>query len=466
VPDPDGRTLHAVTSLWAATPLEERLAFVARLRKRIIRSERELCDAVRADVGKERFECLTGDIAPLLASCRWIERNAARVLGNKSLSSPPFWLRGVRVRVSREPLGRVAIIATWNYPLQLLGIQLAEALACGNTIVVKPSERSPQSQRLLLEIAAACGLPDGTLTWTDATRDDGSRLLAGERFDHVIFTGSTDVGRTIAHRLAGSLTPCTLELSGRDSAIVLDDADPALAAGSIWAAVCMNAGQSCIAPRRALVHASIYDSFVRQLTLLAKKAQPRPLIDAAAALSCAAQVREAIEMGGFDAAGPSPGSPSPAGIYPPPVGASMRPTAVIDCPRTSLLAEGRHFGPALAVLKVESVEQALEIHRESGQHLATSIFTTSTRRAVRLARVVGATSVTVNDCILPTAHPQASIGGRRDSGVGLSRGEEGLLAMTRPMYLSVSKGLARRSLSVPPPFVVNLLARSLRWVYG
>lgn len=443
-------------SLWATTPLAERLDWVASFRRRVARAERDLCDAVRQDTGKERFECLTGDIAPLLASCRWVERNAARLLAPHRLGSAPFWMSGTRIRVLREPVGRVAIIATWNYPLQLLGIQLVHALAAGNTVRVKPSERSPRSQRMLLEMAAA-DLPEGTLEWTGPERDEGPRLLAGERFDHVVFTGSTPVGREVAANLATSLTRCTLELSGRDSAFVLHDASPKLAARSIWGAVCLNAGQSCMAPRRALVHEAVYEEFCRSLSAVARKTAARPLVDAAMAARCAQLAKDAIDRGGRDAAGM--GAPAADGVM-------LRPVAVLDCPREAELIEGRHFGPAIAVVRVADTGEALELHRRSDQHLTASVFTTKPARVAKLVPHLGATSVMINDCIIPAAHPEASIGGRGESGLGLSRGEAGLLEMTRAVYVSRSSGLMGRSLSKPPGFVVGMLAKVLRWTYG
>ncbi len=443
-------------SLWASTPLAERLDWVAGFRRRVARAERALCDAVHQDTGKSRFECLTGDIAPLLAACRWVERNAARLLAPRRLGAAPFWMSGTRVRVLREPIGRVAIIATWNYPLQLLGIQLVHALAAGNIVRVKPSERSPRSQRMLLEMAAA-GLPEGTLEWTGSERDEGPRLLAGERFDHVVFTGSTPVGREVAANLATSLTRCTLELSGRDSAFVLHDASPKLAARSIWGAVCLNAGQSCMAPRRALVHEAVYAEFCRHLAAAARKTVARPLVDAAMAARCAALAADAIDRGGRDAAGL--GAPSADGVM-------LRPVAVLDCPREAELVDGRHFGPVLAVVRVVDTGEALELHRRSDQHLTASVFTAKPARAARLVPHLGATSVMINDCIVPAAHPEASIGGHGESGLGLSRGEAGLLEMTRPIYVSRSGGLMGRSLSTPPGFVVGLLAKMLRWTYG
>lgn len=450
---------------WATTSLSQRLAFVAAFRRSLIANERTLCALVRDDVHKSRFETLTTDLAPLLAACKWLERNATRILAPLAINSPPFWMRGTRIKQFREPLGHIAIIATWNYPLQLLGIQLIQALVAGNTVTVKPSERSALCQRKLVELAIAAGLPPGTLTLTEPERAAGAAMLAAQRFDHVIFTGSTPVGRAVAATLATQFTPVTLELSGRDSAIVLDDADARLAAACIWSAVTINAGQSCIAPRRALVHTAVYEPFVAALAKLARATPQRTLIDAAAALRCHELVLEAIALGGHDAA--SIGSPAESTPPPPtPAGATWRPTAVVDCPPTAPLVAGDHFGPALAVVRVERTDQAIAIHRACDQHLATSIFTATTSRALALAKDLKATSLLVNDCILPTAHPAVSIGGHHASGLGLSRGEEGLKALTRPVFISVSKGLIRRSLSPPSEFIVNLLAKGLGFVYG
>ncbi len=450
---------------WSRTPLKERVRWLARLRRLAAKQAGSLCDAVCADTAKSRFEALTQDVAPFLASCRWLERRAARLLGDRRLGGTPWWFGGLQLVERRVPLGRVAIIATWNYPVQILGVQLAPALLAGNTVVVKPSERAPKSAELLVQLAIEAGLPDKTLTTTPATREAGEALL-NEPFDHVVFTGSTAVGLSIAARTAAKLTPSTLELSGRDSAFVLDDADPTLAAAAIWGAVCMNSGQTCMAPRRALVHESIYKAFVEKLNALARRAAPRPLIDEAAARICHEQVVAAIGMGGRDAAGESFGSPNPPTPVSPPIGRLWRPTAVVECPKSAALVEGRHFGPAIAVVRVGSLEEALEIHERCDQHLTASIFTASRERAEKLAPMLGATNIFINDCVLPSAHPGASIGGRGMSGVGLSRGEEGLLAMTRPLYVSLSKGGAKRTLQEPPKLAAAAIGKLIAWSYG
>ena len=455
--------------IWSRTPLSGRLAWLGRFRALVATHEPALAELIEQEVGKTRFEALMADALPLLAACKWLERRAPRLLKPRRVRGTPFWLAGTKLWQTHEPLGRVGIIATWNYPVQLLGIQLIQALVAGNDVVVKPSERSPRTHARLLALAVQAGLPDGTLSWTDATREAGEALLARTDLDHVVFTGSTEVGRTIARTLAERLVPATLELSGRDSAIVLDDADPKKSAAAIWAAVVTNAGQTCMGPRRALVHQTVYPAFVAALSKLAAKARPRTIIDEPSAQRCFEQVAQAINAGGRDAAwggGSAPGSPAPNGGPVPPHGRLWRPTAVIDCPTDAALVQGAHFGPAIAVVKVASLDEALDLHDRAGQFLSTAVFTRDPARARALAARLGSTMVTINDVILPTAHPAASIGGRGPSGVGVSRGHFGLLAMTRPVFVASGKYGVRLAGQAPSPMVARLMARFMRRWYG
>lgn len=443
----------AENSSWHAEPWRGRAAFVRRFRALVLAHADELCALMEDEVGKPRHEALLADIAPLLAACVHVEKHGARVLRDRRLAGTPLWMWGTRVVERRVPLGQVAIIATWNYPVQLLGIQLVHALAAGNTVVVKPSERAPRTQRLLLELACEAGLPPGVLTWTNATREAGAELLASRRFDHVIFTGSTAVGRGIALALAPTLTSATLELSGRDSALVLADADPVRAARAIFAGFTMNHGQTCMAPRRALVDRLAHEPFVREMKRLAKDAPIRPLIDEGAALRCYELASAALALGAIDAAGATP----------PPRGRLWRASVLLDCPEEAEAVAGTHFGPLLAVVRVRDEDHALAIHRACGQHLATSVFTRGDAGA--LVGRLGATSVTINDVIVPTAHPAASIGGSGESGIGLSRGDEGLRGLTRPVFVSTSRFGAAEVVKPPTSRQLSWLWRGIRWMY-
>jgi aldehyde dehydrogenase (NAD+) len=442
---------HAVPSA-----LSDRLRWAARFRGLLVGHADDLCTLVTRETAKPAWEAFSGDLLPLLAACRWIERRAARVLRPRGVGPAPLWMFGQRHRVERAPLGRVAIIATWNYPLQLLGVQLLHAVVAGNRVVVKPSERSPRSQGLLLDLAHRAGLPRDVLETRGASVEDGRRMLETERFDHIVFTGSTRVGRHIALHAAETLTPTTLELSGSDTALVLDDADAALAARVLFHAAIMNAGQTCMAPRRAFVHERVYARFLAALAPLAAGARPRALIDDAAAAHVWALVERSLAAG----------ARSLSGVAEPPAGRTLRPVVVVDCPADASLASIEHFGPALAVVPCRSVEDMLAAYARIEQKLATSVFTASPARARALAPGLGSSLVTVNDAVLPAAHPGAPIAGRGVSGWGVSRGAEGLLAMTRPVHVSVTPRRLRTPPEPPHPALAARLRGAMLWWYA
>lgn len=445
---------------WGSAPIARRLAWVRAFRRLVADRAEELTALIADEVHKPPHEAMTADLAPLLASCVWHERHAARALRTRAARGTPLWLRYTRVRIERAPLGRVGIIATWNYPVQLLGIQLVQALVTGNCVVVKPSERSPRSQGLLLDLAERAGLPAGVLSRRDATRDEGRRMILEDHLDHVVFTGSTRTGREIARQAAERLIPTTLELSGNDSALVLEDADAALAARAIWFAVTANGGQTCMAPRRAVVHRGVYERFVAELATLAAGERARRLIDAESAERCFELVREAIVAGGR----------SLSGVIEAPRDGVMRPVAVADCPTGCGLVEGDHFGPAIAVLPFEDLREAMAIHHREHlpgavQHLSCSVYTRSGRTAGALAGGLGCSFVTVNDSVIPQSHPAAAIAGKGRSGWGASRGEEGLLAMTRPVAVARSGRLMRPPTDPPTPEQARRLSGLIRWLY-
>ncbi|MEN0020668.1 MAG: aldehyde dehydrogenase family protein [Planctomycetota bacterium] len=440
-------------------PLSKRLAWVAAFRRAVAANIEPLAAEVQADTGKPVWQTIASDLLPLLAACKWHERRAKKVLRPRGLKGRPLWLASTKPVETRAPVGSVAIIATWNYPLQLLGVQLVQALVAGNSVTVKPSERAPRSQAMLLELAQAPSdrrrLPAGALSVVDATREAGEALLRDNNFDHVVFTGSTGVGREIAQALAPSLTPSTLELSGRDSAFVLADADCKRAAAALWQALTVNAGQTCMAPRRVLVERSALAAFEQALAPFAAGARPVRLIDAAAASRTFSLCEQAIAAGGR----------SLSGLAEPPVGRDLRPLAIVDCPADADLVAGEHFGPAFAVVPVDSVDQAIDIHRRCDQHLATSIFTRSNRRARSLAPRLGVAAVTVNDCVLPTAHPAVPVGGIGASGWGHSQGEQGLRAVTHAVTVSRT-GAIRPPADPPSPARAQQMARAARFLYG
>ncbi len=468
-------------------PLAARLAWLRAFTRQIMAYEPELTAAIEQDVGKPAWQALTGDVLTLLHACAWHRRRARKLLRARAVRRAWTLLPGTRVTLTREPLGFVAIIATWNYPVQLLGIQLVQALMAGNRVVVKPCERSPLSQLLLLRIARAAGAPGTHLAWAEATREAGPALLdagpgphlpgvtAGAGWDHVVFTGSTAVGRQIAAWAGPKLVGTTLELSGNDSAIVLGDANVRLAARTIFAAMTLNSGQTCLAPRRVLVMRRAAGPLLDELAVLVMNHPPLRLIDAGSAAQCAAMVKAAL-AGGAANAGAAVGGGADrtrvlAGTAPMPEGEGgcwLRPVVVVDPPLDSDLVTcvaRDHFGPVLAVVPVADVGEALRIHRSCGQHLSASVFTRDVRAGRELAAELGASLVTINDCVIPGGHPGVAITGHGASGWGASRGEPGLLALTRPVYVTTT-GRVRPAVGPVSGSAVAWLRFGLGWMFG
>lgn len=418
-------------SPWAEYGLKQRIAWIRGFRHRLTANGDELCSLMEKEVGKAAGEGWSSDIFPLLCSCKWHERNAHRLLKARRLKGTPALFFSQRHRVLRLPLGHIAVIATWNYPVQLLGIQLIQALIAGNRVTVKPSEHAPETQQLLLTLAAE-GLPPHTLQSVGSSREAGAELLSNQptgTIDHVVFTGSTSVGRSIAEVLAPRLIPSTLELSGRDSAIVLHDADTHLASRSLIAALRINHGQTCMAPRRVLVVDAVWDQFVNDLQAAFSTtefvANRSVQTDASRA-----RVQSLINQSQTDHVQLLSSTRTPD------QGDAIQ--IAIGCDSESPLATEEHFGPAMAVVRVRDESDAIRIHRRCDQHLATMVFSQENGIGTRLAPSLGVSTITVNDALIPQGHPASALSGRHASGWGSSRGVAGLRAMTHETHVSVT----------------------------
>lgn len=438
--------------------LDSRMAWLRRFRDAVKTHHAEVAELASSEVGKTEFEALAADIMPLVGSCNWHLRRGGALLRPRRVGGGGLFGFGHRVERHRMPVGRVLIVATWNYPVQLLGIQLVQAVLAGNRVVVKPSERAPRTQARLMELAIDAAAADpamrGRIEVRSATREEGRRVLAEEAFDHVVFTGSTAVGRAIAEVCAARLIPTTLELSGSDSAIILGDADARAAARAVFMGFTANAGQTCMAPRRALVAREVRAAFIDELARLVAGARRVTLVDESAAIEVRAAVTDAVRAGGR----------SIAGALEPADGRAMRPIAVLDCPADSQLFLGRHFGPAIAVRAFDSLDEAFSLHARAGQYLATSIWTRRpTQDLAARAQACGSSLVHFNSVLLPSAHPAVAITGHGASGWGSSRGESGLLALTREVAVTRSSTLFAPPIEEPSQKVRSFLSRMIAW---
>jgi acyl-CoA reductase-like NAD-dependent aldehyde dehydrogenase len=451
---------------WAVLPVRRRLAPVRAVRRLLVTEYPGLCAAVARDLGKPLEETLAAEVIPLADACRFLEREAGRLLRPRRVPSGqrPVWLWGQIDTVHRRPRGLVGVIGTWNYPLMLNGLQILQALTAGNGVVWKPSEVAPSSAAALFDLLNRAGFPEGLLQRLEATREAG-RELAEADVDHIVFTGGAANGRELAARLGRRLVSSTLELSGCDAMVVLDDADLALAARAARFGVTLNRGQTCVAVRRVLVDRAVYAAFIEALRPLMAGLPPLPLALEGQVRQADQLVREALAEGARLLAEPPPAAGNGvAGLCPVRV--------VLDARPDMALCREASFAPVCAVLPFDGVAEALRMEAQCPYALGASVFTRSPVRAAQLAAQLRAGMVTVNDVIVPTAHPATPFGGRGASGWGVTQGAEGLREMTVPQVVSEHRGLfAKLRPYYDPPGSTKMtregtLRGMLEWQHG
>ena len=414
-------------------PILSRLGPVQRLRGALVKRAGEFVEAARVDLGKSPGEVLGGDLLPLAEACKFLCSRARKILASRRCSRSPVWL-GDQQWVCRIPYGVVGIIGTWNYPIFLSGVQILHALAAGNSVVWKPSEVAPQSARVLESVFREAGIGPDRLVVLPADREYGA-WLCDQEIDFLVFTGAETTGRAIAGKLAQRLIPSVLELSGVDPLVVLEDChDLDLARKAIWYGIRSNSGQTCIAPRRLFIYRGHYEAILAPLRAKIFTEGPLPLatggqITVARSIIEDARTKNATITGGnFAEVGGKSG---------------MQPV-LIETERTDLLAcREACFAPLAVAIPFDQLEELPKLLGTTSFSLAGSVFAGDVDDGLELGPLLDSGLVSVNDVIAPVAHPDAPLGGRGTSGWGVTQGEEGLLAMTRPMVLSIRKGQFR-----------------------
>ena len=320
---------------------------------------------------------------------------------------------------SREPLGVVAVVTPWNFPIAIPAWKIAPALAFGNTVVFKPASLTPLSALRLVEALAEAGLPPGVLNLvTGSAANVGDPLVRDPRVVAITFTGSNETGAELRRSAAERGAKLQLELGGKNPAIVLADADLEHALGHVVSGSMMSAGQKCTATSRAIVDRRIIDRFTEMLTDRIKalkvgdpldaETQIGPLVDERAADRVAGEVNRARQAGAELLVG---GERLGNGLE---RGAFVAPALFGGVDPDSHLAQEELFGPVLGVIPVDSMEEAMTVANQVKFGLSASIFTRDLGRALAFAREIEAGVVHVNS-ETPGAEPQVPFGGMKGS---------------------------------------------------
>ena len=334
-----------------------------------------------------------------------------------------------------RPFGVVGAIGPWNWPMMISVWQLAPALRMGNTVVMKPSEYTPLSVLALVHVINQV-LPEGVLHVVAGGRDVGALLSTHKDIDKVMFTGSTATGKAIIRSSADTVKRLTLELGGNDAGIVLPDADPkAIAEGLFWGAF-INTGQTCAALKRLYVHKDIYAEVCEALTEVAKNMPMGVGLDEANVLGplqnkaqydiVASLVDQAVDSGARVLLGADPATDQPGYFYPT--------TLIADIDPDNELVQQEQFGPVLPIIKVDSIEQALELANDVEVGLGASVWSTDRDAARAVAARMQAGTVWINNH--GAIDPRIPFGGAKSSGYGVEFGVDGLKALGQPQVIN------------------------------
>lgn len=335
---------------------------------------------------------------------------------------------GRPTRVRHEPVGVVAAIVPWNFPQALASTKIAPALAAGCTMVIKPSPETALSAYPMIEAAHAAGIPAGVLNIVPADREAGAYLVAHPGVDKVGFTGSTAAGRSIGSTCGDLLRPVTLELGGKSAAILLDDADlPSLAAEFVDATL-QNNGQTCYVCTRIFAPREKYSEFLDQITDIVGSLVVGDALDPATQVGPLvnerqrARVEKYIEIGVAEGGRITTGGKRPEL---PETGFFVEPTVIADVTNDSTIAREEIFGPVLAVIPYDSIEDAIAMANDNEFGLGGSVWGQDTERALQVARRIKTGGVGINFYSHDIGSP---FGGVKASGLGREQGPEGLAA--------------------------------------
>lgn len=409
---------------WRSLDAAERGAILWRIADTIEERSEELARLESLDNGKPMREAMI-DLRMVVDTFRYFAGWATKIEGET------IPVRGSILNYTlREPIGVIGAIIPWNFPLLMAAWKVAPALACGNTVVLKPAEETPLTALELAAVGADVGLPPGVLNVVPGLGGvAGAALVASEGVDKIAFTGSTEVGREIMRRAADTLTPVSLELGGKSPNIIFADADLEAAMRGAFAGIFYNGGQCCTAGSRLLVEESIHDQLIEALIERATRFRPGDPLDPQTRMGPLVSEAQLERVLGYIESGLEGGARLAVGgkraeFEGEEKGYWVEPTIFERVAPDQVIAQEEIFGPVLTTMTFSSEEEAIEIANGTIYGLAAGIWTKDIKRAHRVAQRIDAGTVWIN-----TYHPldpASPFGGYKHSGYGRELGRYAL----------------------------------------
>lgn len=417
---------HRAFKSWSATTAYERSAILYEAWRLMTERREDLARLMTTEQGKPIRMART-EVTYAADFLLWFAEEAKRVYGE----TIPSNRADQRFIVLRQPVGVAAAITPWNYPVSMITRKIAPALAAGCTFILKPAEQTPLCAVETFKVFEDAGVPAGVVNLLTASDPlpVADAILEDPRVRKISFTGSTDVGKEIARRSAGTLKRVSLELGGHAPFLVLRDADPVHAAKGAAAVKFLNTGQACICPNRLFVHRDAAPAFVGELEARISKLKAGngmldgiavgPLIDEPAMAKMARQVDDARTRGAKVLVG---GSRLTGGDYD--AGTFFAPTLLSDVTAEMAIYREETFGPIAPVVIFDDEQEAIEMANDTTYGLASYIYTRDIAKALRTAEALDFGIIGIND-INPTS-AALPFGGMKESGIGREGAREGI----------------------------------------
>lgn len=425
---------------WSKLSLTERKNYLLKIHQGILDKAAELAQIETLNTGKPIKESTFMDIPSAAETFKYFAENLENFLIPEGISISSQ-IAQVKANLVREPMGVTVLIIPWNYPLLIASWKLAQALAAGNTVILKPSSLTPLSVLELAKIIDATGLPKGVVNIINGNGDlVGKQLCIDKRVDMISFTGSNEVGKKILEYTSNKVKKLTMELGGKSASIILKDCDLEAAVNSALCSIFLNQGQMCTAMSRILVEDVIYEKFIADFTNKAKKiklgeatnfeTQMGPVISQNQQQKVLHFIDEAKKEGAKILCGGRKPENLTKGFF-------VEPTVIVDVHPEMQIFQQEVFGPVVCVSKFSNLEEAVRLANKSDFALAGSIWSKDSQKIKEISSQLNAGTIWVNTYGM--FFNELPYGGFKQSGFGKELGREGFLEYTRSKTIVIDQ---------------------------
>jgi succinate-semialdehyde dehydrogenase/glutarate-semialdehyde dehydrogenase len=423
----------AAQASWAATAPRERSEILRRAYELMHERADELARLTTLEMGRPLAESL-GEVTYAAEFLRWFSEQAVRIGGDYRVAPGGDY----RILTTRRPVGPAYLVTPWNFPLSMVTRKVGAAIAAGCTMIIKPAEATPLSALAIGRLLADAGVPEGVLSVLPTNRapEVTTALIEDGRLRLLSFTGSTPVGKKLMEQAAGKVIRTTMELGGNAPFLVFDDADLDAALDGAVLAKMRNAGESCVAANRFIVHESVAEEFAAGLAERLGALRPGPgmeadsevgpLIDERSRTRVAGLVADAVERGAtVRVGGKAPEGP----------GCFYLPTVLSDVPSDARVMREEIFGPVAPIAAFPDEESMVAAANDTEAGLVAYAYTRDLNRALRVGEALETGMVGINRGLV--SNPAAPFGGVKESGIGREGGYEGIEDFLEIKYLAV-----------------------------